>query len=236
MLILNFGLIEDYFCAEKQDLNGIYYRIFNSGLIVLVGKSMIISRLLVLLMLSGLALFHKSLNAAESSSVQKLVKDTSCAPIFQHSMRKLHSAEKLDLCKLTQGKPVLVVNTASHCGFTPQFKGLEELYQRYHAQGLQVIGFASNDFFQESSDEAKTASICYKNYGVSFTMLAPSAVKGDDANPVFKAINAKSQEPGWNFNKYLINTSGDTVEYFGSSTKPTDPELVDAILKQLAGN
>ena len=152
-----------------------------------------------------------------------------CPDYLQGEYRKLHSKDSVDLCKLVENKPVLVVNTASHCGFTSQFKEMEAVHQRYKDKGLVVIGFASDDFKQEDKDEAKAAEICYLNYGVTFTMLAPTHVKGKDANPLFKALAEKSEEPSWNFNKYLLDKDGGFIEHFGSRVKPDSPELVNAV-------
>lgn len=152
-----------------------------------------------------------------------------CPEAFQHEFRKLHSNEKVVICDLVENKPTLFVNTASHCGYTPQFSGLEKLYQRYRDQGLVIIGFSSDDFNQEDKDEAKAAGICFKNYGVTFTMIAPTHVKGAQANPVFKALAADSEEPSWNFNKYLVDKHGKLMKHFGSRTKPDSDELTRLI-------
>lgn len=152
-----------------------------------------------------------------------------CAPQLQGEYRKLHSNQNIDLCQLTEGKAVLVVNTASHCGFAPQFKGLEALHQRYKDQGLVVVGFASDDFNQEDNDEAAAAGICYQNFGVTFTMFAPTHVKGDDANTLFKYLGQESGSPKWNFNKYLIGKDGKVVQHFGSMTGPDAKNLKAAI-------
>ena len=153
----------------------------------------------------------------------------SCPDYLDHSMRKLHSKENVNICEVQGGKPMLVINTASHCGYTPQFKGLEALYQQYRERGLTVIGFASDDFRQEAKDEAKAAEVCYVNYGVTFTMLAPSHVKGPDANPIFSELAEQSQAPSWNFNKYLVDSSGKVVQHFGSNTRPDSKVLQAAI-------
>jgi glutathione peroxidase len=153
----------------------------------------------------------------------------SCPDYLNHSLRELHSKDMVNLCEAHPGQPMLIVNTASHCGFTPQFKGLEQVYQTYRDQGLVVVGFASDDFRQEDNDEAKSAAICYKNYGVTFTMFAPTHVKGDEANPVFARLGAETKAPNWNFNKYLIDKDGKVVKRFDSSTKPESSELKQAI-------
>ena len=152
-----------------------------------------------------------------------------CPDYMKHNMRQLHSENDIDLCKLVEQKPVLVVNTASHCGFTPQFKGLEALHKEYADQGLVVIGFASDDFFQEDNDESKAADICYQNYGVTFTMLAPTHVRGKKANPVFQMLNENVGSPRWNFTKYLIDKNGEVAGRFGSRIEPGDPSLKEAI-------
>ncbi|MEZ5573031.1 MAG: glutathione peroxidase [Halioglobus sp.] len=157
----------------------------------------------------------------------------SCPDYLNHDMRKLHSKDSVNLCQLGADKPMLLVNTASHCGYTPQFKGLEALYEKYRDQGLVVVGFASDDFRQEAKDEEKAAEVCYVNYGVTFTMLAPTHVRGDEANPVFRELASQTQSPSWNFNKYLVDRSGKVVEHFGSNTTPDSAELAQAIERVL---
>ena len=97
-----------------------------------------------------------------------------CPEFLNHNLRKLHSQDTVNLCEVAAGKPLLIVNTASHCGYTSQFTGLEQLHEAYKDRGLVVVGFASNDFRQEAKDESEAAAICYKNYGVTFTMMAPT--------------------------------------------------------------
>jgi len=159
---------------------------------------------------------------------------TACPDYMQGEYRKLHSKQNIDLCSITEGKPVLVVNTASHCGFTSQFEGLEALYQKYKDKGLVVVGFASDDFKQEDGDEEKAATICFLNYGVTFTMLAPTHVKGKEANNLFKQLAKDSSEPKWNFNKYLLDSDGKLVKYYGSMTKPDSKDLAAEIDKLVA--
>ena len=127
-----------------------------------------------------------------------------------------------------------MVNTASHCGFTPQFKGLEALYQRYKDQGLEVLGVPSDDFKQEDADLAETAKICYGNYGVTFSMTTPQVVTGQQAIPLFQALNAAGGAPRWNFSKYVVDRQGNLVGSFSSQTTPDDPLLIAAVEKALA--
>ena len=157
-----------------------------------------------------------------------------CPQYLDVTYNKLHSSEQVNLCELTQGKPVLIVNTASNCGFTDHFKGLEAIHRQYQDRGLVVIGFPSDDFFQEEDDEAKTAKICYVNYGVTFTMLSTSAVRGSDANSVFEFLADKATSPKWNFYKYLVDGKGQAVKSFSPKTATDDPEFIEAIDSLLA--
>jgi len=135
-----------------------------------------------------------------------------------------------------KGKVILMVNVASQCGFTPQFKGLEALYQKYKDRNFVILGFPSADFHQEFADEQKTSEVCYQNYGVTFPMFKASPVRGDDANAFFKKLSERSgTTPKWNFYKYLIDKQGNVVESFASPTTPEDRELnqkIDALLKK----
>ncbi len=160
-----------------------------------------------------------------------------CGDILGHSMQQLNSRESVDLCDSYQGKTLLVVNTASKCGFTKQFDGLEALYQKYQHKGLVILGFPSDSFKQEYDDAEKTAEVCYLTYGVKFPMFASSKVKGDDANPVFKALIARTGEaPSWNFNKYLVSSDEQTVKHFGSRTAPDDKAFIAELEKMLSAN
>jgi glutathione peroxidase len=133
-------------------------------------------------------------------------------------MRKLRSRETFDLCQRYGGQPLLVVNTASHCGYTKQFKGLEALYQQYKDRGLAVAGSPSDDFNQEAGSEDATASVCYVNYGVTFDMYSPIHVQGERAHPLFQAIASQTEAPGWNFYKSVIDRDGRVVADFSSGT------------------
>jgi glutathione peroxidase len=156
-----------------------------------------------------------------------------CPDYLLGEYRKLHSNEKVTLCQLTENKTLLVVNTASHCGFTSQFKGLEALHRAYKDKGLVIIGFASDDFNQEDKDEGKAAGICFVNFGVTFTMLAPTHVRGDEANSLFKYLSREGGAPKWNFNKFLLDKEGKLIQHFGSMTEPDSDKLKKAIEQAL---
>ena len=156
-----------------------------------------------------------------------------CPAYLDRDFRKLHSSQSVNLCKAYAGKPLLIVNTASHCGFTPQFKDLEAVHQKYKDRGLVVVGFSSDDFNQEAKDEAEAADTCFLNYGVTFVMLAPQHVKGPDANPVFRELARQTQAPDWNFNKYLVRRDGKVAQYFDSRVTPTAQPFGEAIEKLL---
>jgi glutathione peroxidase len=157
-----------------------------------------------------------------------------CPEYLNQNIQKLHSTKNLNICEAYSGKPLLIVNTASHCGFTPQFSGLEKLYKQYKDKGLVVLGFASNDFNQEAKDEQEISNVCFINYGVTFDMFAPIKVTGESAHPLFKALAAQTREPAWNFNKYLVNADGKVVQYFDSQVTPNSPAMKQAIEQLLA--
>ena len=160
------------------------------------------------------------------------VSATECNDFTNQDVRKLRSKESINLCQF-KDKPLLIVNTASNCGFTPQFEQLEALHKEYKEQGLVVLGFPSDSFFQEENDEKDTAEMCFINYGVTFNMMATSDVKGSDANPIFKHLAEKTRSPSWNFNKYLVSKDRQTITHFGSRVKPQSDELKQAIEKAL---
>ena len=148
--------------------------------------------------------------------------------ILTGSMKGLDGSDQ-DLSEF-EGDVVLVVNTASKCGLTPQYEGLQRLYDEKNDAGFTVLGFPANDFFeQEPGGEDEIAEFCQVNYGVSFPMFAKTSVKGDDANPLFATLTELSEEPEWNFAKYLIGRDGKLVSKFPAQTVPEDPEVVAAI-------
>ncbi|MDQ9092675.1 glutathione peroxidase [Pseudoalteromonas haloplanktis] len=166
------------------------------------------------------------LNAATSPAT--LEASAQCDDFTNVNMRKLRSKESINLCQF-KNKPLLIVNTASNCGFTPQFEGLEALYQKYQEQGLVILGFPSDDFFQEEDDEKDTAKVCFINYGVTFPMFATSEVRGSNANPIFKHLNAQTSAPNWNFYKYLVSADRKQIIRFNSKAKPNSEAMVKAV-------
>lgn len=167
-------------------------------------------------------------------SLSTLAFASSCPDILQGKQRLLNSTDEIDLCEQFKGKTLLVVNTASQCGFTPQFEQLESLYQTYKDKNFAVIGFPSNDFNQDKGSEENSAKICYLDYGVTFPMMARSSVMGSDANPVFSEISQQAGiTPRWNFYKFLISKEGKVIATFPSSTSPTSTTLTNMIEQQL---
>ncbi len=164
-----------------------------------------------------------------SLAAPAVAQEASCAPWLQHEITKLNSSDIVDLCAQAAGKPVLLVNTASYCGFTYQFTGLEALHQRFKDQGLVVIGFPSDDFNQEDDSSAAIAEVCYINHGVTFPMTEVVKVKNTDAHPVFAHLGSETEAPGWNFNKYLVGRDGEVLAHFGANVEPDAEELIEAI-------
>ena len=157
-----------------------------------------------------------------------------CPAILQHTFPRLQDEKPQALCQYA-GKVVLVVNTASFCSFTPQYKGLEALDQKYRSRGLVVLGFPSNDFAQESGSNKEIADFCESTFGVKFPMFAKSSVRGADANPLFKELaQVSGTTPKWNFYKYLIARDGKVVESYSSLTSPDDRSFIRDVEKQLA--
>ena len=150
-----------------------------------------------------------------------------CPDVLKHMKRKLNSQEIVNMCDAYAGKAVLFVNTASKCGFTPQFEGLEKLYDTFKNDGLVVVGFPSNSFAQEYDDESKTAEICELTYGVNFPMFEPIDVRGEDADPLYAQLAEETgKQPKWNFNKYLLNKEGNSIVHYGSRVKPDDEDFL----------
>ena len=158
-----------------------------------------------------------------------------CSPLLNKTFPRLQDEKPQSLCQYA-GQVVLVVNTASYCGFTSQYKGLEALYAKYKDKGLVVLGFPSNDFGSQEPGSAKEiAEFCTNTYGVKFPMFAKSHVRGDEANPLHaELIKATGTTPKWNFYKYLIGRDGKAVASYSSMTTPEDRDFVGDIEKQLS--
>jgi glutathione peroxidase len=155
---------------------------------------------------------------------------------YAYSFTSLLTEEPLPLASF-KGKVILVVNTASQCGFTPQYAGLDALYEKYQAQGLVVLGVPSNDFGkQEPGSKQEIADFCRINYGVSFPMTGKVVVTGEAAHPFYRWAETTlgfGTAPKWNFHKYLINRRGELVDYFNSTTAPDAERLVAAVTAAL---
>ncbi len=158
-----------------------------------------------------------------------------CPPLLNKTFARLQDEKPQSLCQYS-GKVLLVVNTASYCGFTDQYKGLEALHAKYKDRGLVVLGFPSNGFGnQEPGSGKEIAEFCANTFGVKFPMFAKSAVRGSDANPLFRQLAADSgRQPLWNFHKYLIARDAGTVSSFASEVDPLDKSFIGAVEKLLA--
>lgn len=158
-----------------------------------------------------------------------------CPTLLKQTFPRLQDEKPQSLCQYS-GQVILVVNTASYCGFTSQYKGLEALYARYKDRGFVVLGFPSNDFGQQEPGTGKQiAEFCANTFGVKFPMFAKSSVKGEQANPLFVELTRISgTRPKWNFYKYLIARDGRTVESYNSMTAPDSARLEADIEKALA--
>jgi glutathione peroxidase len=157
-----------------------------------------------------------------------------CTGLLNQTFPRLQDEKPQSLCQYS-GKVVMVVNTASYCGFTGQYKGLEALYAKYKDQGLVVLGFPSNDFGnQEPGSGKEIAEFCANTYGVKFPMFGKSHVRGDEVNPLHaQLIAATGTTPKWNFYKYLIGRDGKAIKAFGSMTSPDDSDLVKEVERAL---
>lgn len=154
-----------------------------------------------------------------------LAASAACPALLNHQMKGL-DGKPLDLCQF-EGRAIIVVNTASKCGYTPQFEKLEGMYKQYKAKGLVVLGFPSNDFRQELASNAEVGEFCRLTYGVQFPMVEKTSVTGDAANPLFRQLAAATgQAPRWNFHKYLIAPDGKTVTSFATGVEPDSAEVM----------
>jgi glutathione peroxidase len=166
---------------------------------------------------------------------QAIEAPAACPAILQKTFKRLQDDVPQNLCQYA-GKVILVVNTASYCGFTSQYEGLEKLYANQAPQGLVVLGFPSNDFGkQEPGDSKQIADFCFNTYGVKFPMFEKSSVTGDDANPLYKdLIKSTDRTPKWNFYKYLIDRKGRVIGSYSSITTPDSSQLQADIKRALS--
>jgi glutathione peroxidase len=157
-----------------------------------------------------------------------------CPALLKQTFNRLQDDAPQNLCQYA-GKVLLVVNTASYCGYTKQYEGLENLYAKYGSKGLVILGFPSNDFGKQEPGTAKEiADLCFNTYGVKFPMFAKSVVTGDAANPLHAQLTkATGKEPKWNFTKYLIDRKGNVIEHYPSEVTPEDKALVSKIEQAL---
>ncbi|MBY0498978.1 MAG: glutathione peroxidase [Nitrosomonas sp.] len=155
--------------------------------------------------------------------------------LLDQNFRKLAASEMVNLCETYAGKVLLVVNTASKCGYTPQYEELEQLYDKYQSKGLVVLGFPSNDFMgQEPGTEAEIQDFCRLTYDVKFPMFEKTTVKKGHAHPFYVQLAELSGTyPTWNFQKYLIGRDGQFIVQFSPHTKPSDLAVVTAIEQAL---
>jgi glutathione peroxidase len=155
-----------------------------------------------------------------------------CPSLLNHRFQSLQG-QPINLCDYSD-KTILVVNTASKCGYTPQFEKLESMYRQYRDKGLLVIGFPSNDFNQEPGSDKDIAEFCKLTYAVEFPMVSKASVTGQGAMPLYQQLKAATgQEPKWNFHKYVITPGARQVYSFGTRVEPDAPEIMGRIKPNL---
>jgi glutathione peroxidase len=176
-----------------------------------------------------------ALTGALSGALSAMAHADDCPPLLDAALPTLSDDRPASICQY-KGKVILAVNTASQCGYTPQYEGLEKLYRKYKDKGLVVLGFPSNEFGgQEPGSNKQIAKFCEANYGVSFPMFTKTSVTGGAANPFHaKLIQATGAAPAWNFHKYLIDRSGAKAWSYDTATEPSDRKLVKEIERLLA--
>ncbi|RJG15897.1 glutathione peroxidase [Massilia cavernae] len=196
-------------------------------------------------MFDSTALFFSALAAVASAGISApayaatpasaaTATPAACPALLRQNFKRLQDDAPQDLCQYA-GKVILVVNTASYCGYTPQYEGLERLYAKYASRGFVVLGFPSNDFGKQEPGKSKEiADFCFNTYGVKFPMFAKSSVTGAEANPFHASlIKATGKEPKWNFTKYLIDRNGKVIEHYPSKVTPEDKQVVSKIEEAL---
>jgi glutathione peroxidase len=174
-------------------------------------------------------------STAPASAAESATGDAACPAVLNYTFNRLQTGKPESLCQF-RGKVLLIVNTASYCGYTHQYEGLEALYRRYKSRGLVVVGFPSNDFgAQEPGTNQEIAEFCRLTYGVQFPMFEKTSVTSLKTNPLYATLLARTgQAPQWNFHKYLVDRNGNRVESFGSKVEPDDRALLTALEKLLS--
>lgn len=194
----------------------------------LLSKSLCRSSIVLALLVTGLFVQDKPSYAAESAPAV-------CPSLLNRTALRLQDDTPQRLCQYA-GQVTLVVNTASYCGYTRQYEGLEALYRRYRARGFVVLGFPSNDFGQQEPDSARQiADFCFNTYGVGFPMFSKTVVSGPKADPFFVALARDGgSAPKWNFHKYLIGRDGKLIASYPSAVEPLDARLTRDIEQSLS--
>ena len=207
---------------NEQDLN-------NQNLTKLFKISTLVALIL------GFALLLPFFSIAKAETVPSPVNANGCPQTLDFNLRRLAKSEEVNLCDTYKGKVVLIVNTASKCGFTGQFDGLEALYNKYKDKGLVVLGFPSNDFAnQDPENEKNIAKFCHLTYGVKFPMFQKTHAAESNASPIYKTLGGLAGEfPEWNFHKYLLDTKGNLIGSFKSQVTPDSNKIVSLIEKHL---
>ncbi len=170
-------------------------------------------------------LFMDNIAQSQNSAIK-------CSDLLNTKVKDIDGQE-VNLCKY-QGKVLLIVNTASKCGFTGQYADLEKLYQKYHNQGFEILAFPSNDFLnQEPANNEEIKSFCTLNYNISFPLFAKIKVKGKEQSPLYAKLSAAKGNPQWNFQKYLISREGKVIENFAPLTSPLSAKLEKSIMAEI---
>jgi len=174
-------------------------------------------------------------NSASAQTVSRSSGHQACPPLLDRKAPRLQDGALQDLCRFA-GQVVLIVNTASYCGYTQQYEGLEALHKRYSGRGLVVLGFPSNDFGQQEPGSAKQiADLCFNTYGVAFPMFAKTVVVGPGADPLFAELaRASGSPPKWNFHKWLVGRDGRIIAAYPSAVAPLDPVLIRDVERSVA--
>lgn len=180
---------------------------------------------------SGLLFSFFSSGNVMSEPVKAEIASNGCPATLNLTLRELDGDKQINLCDTYKGKVVLMVNTASKCGFTPQFEALEKLHAEYKDKGFTVLGFPSNDFgSQDPGSEKQIAEFCRLTYGVKFPMFEKTRAAKANASPLYQTLGGMAGEyPKWNFHKYILDKNGDLIGSFPSMVKPYDKKVIELI-------